>query len=650
MGRNQTAPGYALALKLSYFVIRRLFLDTLIYGLGTMLSPLVGFLLLPLYTRFLTPADYGVLSVLSVTTGILTIVFSLGIPSGMIRFYFDPDERVRNQVVYSSVGAVFVLTASGALIMSALAAPISRILVPVSQGPYLVVLTAIGFATGAWTACFQNLMRAQEKPVLYTISNLGGFALRLGLNILFVVGFLRGVAGILEAGIISNIAALALLAPVGLWARKPSFSWAKLKQILRFGIALEPGNLASWVLNMADRYFLQALSDMTQVGLYSVGYKIGQLTEIGLVKPFRLAWPPLIYAEAWDHERAKRSISRIATLYAFFGLWATLGLFLLAPAILKAMATKQYWGALNVVGLVALSYVVLGSGWITGAGLHIIKKPLAISVAFIVGALVNLGLNLILIPLLGMMGAAWATLLSFLFISVFILIASQRRFPVKYEWKRLLAIGVWAVIIAAGALVSQRVWWRVLLALAFPLLGLYLYRARLFGINRGFLVRRALSEGQDLSTPEPLSAERVSDIRLLSGFRKGMEDAYRRRLERGVLCYIGFWKGEPAHITWVATGGEREPRTGYRARPGSAYVFDSLTLPEFRGFGIYSCVLEKVCQDAKGAGIAFAEAVVLEGNEASLKAFRNAGFRPTERLTGLKLFGITFCIRRRIEG
>ena len=606
-------------------------------------------MLLPLYTRFLTPADYGVLAILSVTTGILTIVLSLGIPSGMLRFYFDPDERVKNQVVYSSVGAVFVLTAAGALIVSALASPISRVLVPVPGGPYLVILTAVGFATGAWTVCFQNLMRAQKRPLVYTVANLGGFALRMGLNILFVVGFLRGVAGILEAGIISNIATLALLVPVGLWGRKPSFSWMKIKEITRFGIALEPGNLSAWVLNMSDRYFLQALSDMTQVGLYSVGYRIGQLSEIGLVKPFRLAWPPLIYAEAGDHERAKRSISRTATLYAFFGLWATLGLFLLSPAILKAMATKQYWGAVDVVGLVALSYVVLGSGWITGAGLHIIKKPTAISVAFIAGALLNLGLNLTLIPPFGMMGAAWATFISFAFISVFILIASQTKFPVRYELKRLLAIAVWAGLIAAGALVSQRVWWRVVLVMTFPLLGLYLYRANLFGITRGFLVRRRLADGEGFSIPRPLSVERVSDARLLSGFRKGMEDVYRERLKRGVLCYTGFWEGEPAHITWVATGGEREPRTGYRARPGVAYVFDSVTLHEFRGRGIYSGVLERVSRDARSAGIAFAEAVVLDGNEASLRAFRNAGFVPVARLTGLKLFGITFCIRRRID-
>ena len=139
---------------------------------------------MPLYTRFLTPADYGVLSILSVTTGVLTIVLSLGIPSGMLRFYFDQDKRVRDQVVYSSMGAVFALTTFGALIISGLAGPVSRILISGPQGPYLIVLMAAGFATGAWTVVFQNLMRAQKRPALYTVANLGGFALRLGLNIL----------------------------------------------------------------------------------------------------------------------------------------------------------------------------------------------------------------------------------------------------------------------------------------------------------------------------------------------------------------------------------------------------------------------------------------------------------------------------------
>ncbi len=606
-------------------------------------------MLLPLYTRFLAPADYGVLAILSVTTGVLTVVLSLGIPSGMLRFYFDPDERVKSQVVYSSAGAVFVLTTAGALLISALAGPISRVLVPGHGGPYLVILMAAGFATGAWTVVFQNLMRAQKRPMLYTMANLGGFALRLGLNVLFVVGFLRGVAGILEAGIISNIAILAFLVPVGLWRKRPSFSWKKLMEITKFGIALEPGNLAAWVLNMSDRYFLQALSDMTQVGLYSVGYRIGQLSEIGIVKPFRLAWPPLIYAEAGDHEKAKRSISRTATLYAFFGLWATLGLFLLAPAILKAMATRGYWGALDVVGLVALSYVILGTGWITGAGLHILKKPVLISAAFIAGAVLNIILNLTLIPSLGMMGAAWATLISFLFIAVFTFAASQRAFPVPYEWRKLVAIALWAGLIALLGLVSERVWWRIVLSVLFILPGLWFYRKSLFGITRGILLRRSLEEREFYPIPDGLTIERILDPALIPGFRKGMGKIYRDRLERGIHCYVGLWNGEPAHITWVATGGELEPRTGHRARPGVAYVFDSLTLPGFRGHGIYSGVLEQASRDARDAGMKLAEAVVLDGNEPSVRAFGNAGFRPVARVIGLKLFGITFCIRRPIE-
>ncbi|MGB9589829.1 MAG: GNAT family N-acetyltransferase [Candidatus Hydrothermia bacterium] len=631
-------------------MIRRLLVDTLIYGLGTMLSPLVGFVLLPLYTRFLTPADYGVLSILSVTTGVLTIVLSLGIPSGMLRFYFDQDKRVRDQVVYSSMGAVFALTTFGALIISGLAGPVSRILVSGPQGPYLIVLMAAGFATGAWTVVFQNLMRAQKRPALYTVANLGGFALRLGLNILFVVGLTRGVAGILEAGLVSNLVILALLAPVGLWGTRPAFSWKKLGEITRFGIALEPGNLAAWVLNMSDRYFLQSFSDMTQVGLYSVGYRIGQLTEIGMVKPFRLAWPPLIYAEAGDHKRARKSISRIATLYAFFGLWASLGLFLLAPAILKAMATKGYWGALDVIGLIALSYVILGTTWITGAGLHILKKPVMVSVAFITGALLNIFLNFTLIPHFGMMGAAWATLISFVFISAFTFAASQRSFPVAYEWRRLIAILLWATLIAIGSFVSGRVWWRVVLSVLFVLPGLWFYRRALFGITRGFLLRRPLDREEDFGIPDGLAIERVSDPDLLPVFRKGMETIYRERLERGILCYIGFWHGEPAHITWVATRGEREPRTGYKARSGVAYVFDSMTLPDFRGHGIYTGVLEQASRDARDAGLTVAEAIVLDGNEPSMKAFRNAGFRPIARVAGVKVFGITFCIRRKIEG
>ncbi|MEO0249919.1 MAG: polysaccharide biosynthesis C-terminal domain-containing protein, partial [candidate division WOR-3 bacterium] len=314
-----------------------------------------------------------------------------------------------------------------------------------------------------------------------------------------------------------------------------------------------------------------------------------------------------------------------------------------------AMATKQYWGALDVVGLIALSYVILGTTWITGAGLHILKKPAMVSAAFIAGALLNIVLNLSLIPHMGMMGAAWATFISFLFISAFTFIASQRRFPVRYEWRKLSAILLWAILIALVSLVSGRVWWRIVLSVLFALPGLWFYRKSLFGATGGFLVRKALKPSEHNEIPEDLTVEKITDPELIPPFRKGMERVYRERLERGILCYVGFWRGQPAHITWVATRGEREPRTGYRAKPGIAYVFDSLTLPEFRSHGIYAGVLEQVSRDARGNGMKFAEAVVLEDNEPSLRAFGNAGFVPVARVLGLKIFGITFCLRRSLE-
>ncbi|MEO0158706.1 MAG: hypothetical protein ABIM59_08275, partial [candidate division WOR-3 bacterium] len=109
------------------------------------------------------------------------------------------------------------------------------------------------------------------------------------------------------------------------------------------------------------------------------------------------------------------------------------------------------------------------------------------------------------------------------------------------------------------------------------------------------------------------------------------------------------WNGKPAHLSWVSTIGEREGYTGSRSNPGNAYIFDSVTFKEFRGLGIYSWMINEICLIMKRRGIRFAEAIVFTDARIPLKNLANLGFKRTHLIMGIRLFGITFTWRRKLE-
>jgi len=440
-------------------VFRQLFSlsrDSIVYGLSQAISQFVGFLLIPLYTSYLTLSDYDTLEVLNTTSSLLGVVVAMGLATALIRSYFRCEDEQGRQVIVSTV-LVFI-TATSVLFMMVLlvlARPISSLLFDSSQSTtYLrIIFLSMFFNTGSSIAL--AVFRAKGQPVRYAAAAVGQFILSVVLNVVFVVGLRMGVEGILYAGLITAVLVYVVLMANLVRQVGIGSSGHQLKALLAFGLPLIPSSIGGWILTMADRYFLQLLSTEEEVGLYSLGYKLGMVILALLVGPFQLAWLPFLYSTAKE-KRSGETYSRVFTYYVLVSLLAALAMSVLAKEILLVMAKPAFHDAYKVVPLVAVSYVLWGCHYILAAGIYLEGKTKYLALLIGGAAVLNLGLNYLLIPHYGMMGAATATLICYALLPAGAYLISRRYYVVKCEWGRVIKVLLLVTLVYVASIFVDR--------------------------------------------------------------------------------------------------------------------------------------------------------------------------------------------------
>lgn len=457
--------------------LRRVVRSSGVYAAGAIAQSGVSFFLLPVYTRFLEPTEYGVLELLNAFSAILFAVLMLGLPSAIIKCYHRDCDSPREQgTVLATAGwlELPVLLAVSTLVF-VFAGPLGTWLVGTEQTVVLIRLVAANGVFSSLLAIVLASFRAGERAMAYSVFTLAQFAVAMALNVALVVGFGLGIRGVLWGNLISN----ALVLPIAVAAvRCASFrvNPRLVGPLLRFGLLLIPVMLAGWVMDLSDRYVLRLYRDLEEVAVYGVGYKIAMVLQIGVVWPFQLAWPAVSFAisrRAGHQVTYARTLTYLSLLLAA----AVLGLALLAPVALPAIVGAGYRESAKVVPAVALAYALNGIHYCVSPGLHLSGKTRYLPLLSGAAAALNLGLNFLLIPRFGMLGAVWATVIAFLGLAAATWTLSQRNYPVDYEVGRLLKI-----VAAAGAvyflatafeprgLAWSLVWHLAMAGVAFPAL------------------------------------------------------------------------------------------------------------------------------------------------------------------------------------
>jgi O-antigen/teichoic acid export membrane protein len=490
--------------------LRRLATTGAAYTAASILSKVIAVALLPLYTRYLTPADYGAAEVMFAAVVSLSIVVRLGLIEALLRFYYrdgeDPDA-----VVASSFAGIFWLTTLGALVALPFATPISEALLDRPAADLARI--SIG---GLWALTMFEFMltlfRLEERARAFFLTTVLNVLVTIGLTVALVVGAGEGARGLLLASYGSGAATVAVLIALR-WRRLSlRFDGGLLRRLLRFGLPTMPAEVSLYLLNFVDRIIIVRSVGLAEAGLYSLAVKFAQAVNV-LVRGFQLAWPPLAYSIRSDGE-ARRVYATVVTLFVAGCAFVVTAMWLFSRWIVRALAAPEFFGSYKAIGLISVAVtlyalymvmvVILGR-----TGRTEFNFPAAI------GALgTNVALNLILVPPWGIVGAGVALVASYLVVLALMYVFTQRLFPVPYQWGRLARVVLVSALLVGFA------------ELFVPTAG-----------AAGFLIRAALLAAYPLGL-------------LASGFFTPGERAWLARLRHPgpVLASIAAFRAQPAAV------------------------------------------------------------------------------------------------------
>jgi O-antigen/teichoic acid export membrane protein len=505
--------------------LRRLATTGAAYTAASIVSKLIAVALLPLYTRYLTPGDYGRAEVMFAAVVSASIVVRFGLLEALLRFYYKEGEDP-NQVVATSFAALFWFATAAAVIALPFAQPISEALLNKSA-PDLARISIGGLWVLTMSEYLLTLFRLEERARAFFLTTIINVLLAIGITVVLVVGAEEGARGLLVGSYGSG--AIVVLALLFIHRRRLSLRFERplLRRLTRFGLPTMPAELSLYGLNFVDRLILLRSAGATAAGLYSLAVKFAQGVNV-LVRGFQLAWPPLAYSIR-DDDEARRFYATVVSLFVAGCAFVVTGLWLLSRQIVNVLAAPKFFDAHEAIGLVA-----------TGVTLYALYMVLVVILgrtgrtefnfpATTAALVANIGLNLALVPSLGIVGAGLALVASYLVVLALMYVFTQRLFPVPYEWGRLLRVlAVSAALVGLGelllptdgfeGLVSRVLLWLIyplaLLAIGFFTAGERRWLARLRHPGEVVASLRALrpaGDGVDGRIPEVYEAERIDE-------------------------------------------------------------------------------------------------------------------------------------------
>jgi O-antigen/teichoic acid export membrane protein len=433
--------------------IRDLARRTGAYGVATIAGGITRVALIPIVARYLSTEEYGRASVVLILITLLTIVFDLGQSSSLIKFVNEAgDEEEKKKVVSSVLAASLLVSLPIVIVLCLLPDRLSVLLLGSSSYGNLVL---IGVAGGFGNALLQiglSYERAIARSFRYVLYTVLKGAISLVLTILLIVVLKKGALGLL-AGLALPPLAIGLLIYIQRAVRfHLEVNRRIFRRILDFGLPLVPMNLAMWVLAYSDIYLIRRLlppaTALSEVGLYQYAHEIC-LVLVLPVTSLNLAWPQFLFS---NHSRdgAPELFARVHRYFSFFLIALAFVLSVFSYYILGIVGSSEYMGASSVIPLLSGSLVFYGLSILYASGLYVAGRTRVLAAVVICCSVLNVFLNLLLIPALGKEGAALATLLTNLLMAVTVLALSQRHYRIPFSLSPAAAsVSTGAAVVAA---------------------------------------------------------------------------------------------------------------------------------------------------------------------------------------------------------
>lgn len=433
--------------------LKELSKDTAIYGVSTMVGRFLTFLLVPFYTHVFTNFDYGIVSNLYIFIAIFNVIFIYGMDAAYLKFAAVPSEkedRDNFSTPYFSVVTVGVILVLLILVFKKVV--FATFDIPFGQLKLIYLVVPILLIDALNVIPFIKL-RIERQAGKFAAFKLLNILVNVGLNLYLILKLRWGI----EAVFISNIAASAItfviLFPTVLKYLRIRVRMDLLKKFLKFGIPYLPAGLASMFIQGIDRPILGHLTNLGTVGVYNANYKLGIFMML-FVSMFQYAWQPFFLQNAGE-KNARELFAKVLTYFTITAGFILIIISLFISDVVKlnifglTIIGKNFWGGLNIVPVILFGYLFNGLYVIFTAGIFIKEKSIYVPFITGIGAAVNIGVNFALIPSMGMMGAAIATLAAYFAMASSLYVVTQKIYRIEYEFGKMFRI--FSIILLVGA-------------------------------------------------------------------------------------------------------------------------------------------------------------------------------------------------------
>lgn len=457
--------------------IREAGVHTVVYGLGSTMQALVALLLTPALTRSLSPAEYGTYSLATLAGTVAGAVFSLGASSSLARSYYDSDSPSHRRAV---IATSLIITLVGSILLLCLAivgsASISVWLLGSHTYERYVMVALVTAAFASVSTLLLVLLRFERRSLAVVVVNIVG-AIVSGAVTLYGLWIAHlGIVAPLLGTLIAQILGVAALG----WLTRDALSFRatrnELALQLRFGLPAVLIGVNYYVLDTIDRFFIRAYWSLSDVGVYSLAYRIGMLIQVVFILPFSQIWAPM-RMEYGRESGSARLFTTALTYYVLIGLLIATGVTVASHDFLPRFAGRAaYASADRVVPFVLLGHLAYGAINILDYGIIVARRVYYHVYVFAAGVVLNVGLNWWLVPRIGFMGAAYSTFISYVFVLTVLRWRAHRIHPIAVEGARVVRLLASSVLVIGTALALPRaapLWATIKLLLAMAVLGAY---------------------------------------------------------------------------------------------------------------------------------------------------------------------------------
>lgn len=489
--------------------ILRLGKETAIYGFSTVIGRLLNFLIVPFYANVLLPAENGIVSNIYAYIAFAYVMYCYGMEAAYMRFVSSLELGDKKQNFSVPFLSLFVTSILLSLIIHVNSSTLASLIGIDPSQAHLIQYAG-------WILCFDTLtvipfasLRMEQQAKRFASLKLLNITINLFLNLILILGFSMRADGVFLANLIASGLTFILL--IGLVFRHLTVNFLPrlYKEVLKFGLPYIPAGLAGIAMQVIDRPIVKALTNDTMLGIYQLNYRLGIFMML-IVGMFDYAWRPFFLTHAKDLD-AKQLFAKVFTYFSLGSMTIFLVVSLFIEDIVRInffgrqFFPPVYWQGIDIVPWVLLAYVFTGAYVIFVVGIYLEKKTKYLPLVSGSGALLNIAANFILIPRLGILGAALSTLLSYIVMAVGMYYASQRFYRVEYEWTKVLKItGTAALVFIVFRIIhpeplhSYSIIIKLILIVAFGV-GMYILRVIDAGeINEiKFIIKRIIVRSSD---------------------------------------------------------------------------------------------------------------------------------------------------------